>query len=136
MDEPPDLHIVDLDPALAQFGDEAAQREVALRTLDQPVAQLACQQPGLYPPILDGATLPVSRCRRTHLIALLSETSNRAAAPRADIPSVNTAATTRSRRSIDKGFAIPAGLLPSQQGESYLNPLGNPPASQTNVIPL
>ena len=91
---------------------------------------------GLYPPIRDGATLPVSRCRRTHLIALLSDTPNRAAAPRADMPSFNTAATTRSRKSIDKGFAIPAGLQPSQQAESHLSPLGNPLTSQPNVISL
>lgn len=50
---------------------------------------------GLYPSILGGAALPVSRCRRTHLIALLSKTPDRAAAPGDDIRSFNNAAKIR-----------------------------------------
>jgi hypothetical protein len=56
---------------------------------------------GLYPPILPGATLPVSRSRRTQLIAVLMPTPNCFAALLHDMPPVFTEATTRSRRSIE-----------------------------------
>src|SRR3546814_394086 len=58
----------------------------------------------LYPPILPGTTRPVSRGRRTHTIALLTETPKRAAAARAEIPSRKTAKTSRSRKSVDMGL--------------------------------
>src|SRR3984893_15397979 len=73
---------------------------------------------GLWPPILRGATLPVSWNRRTQLITVLGATPNRAATRCRDSPPSKTAATARSRRSIDKGLAIHAGLLSSQHVES------------------
>jgi hypothetical protein len=54
--------------------------------------------------------LPVSRTRRTSLIAADALTSNRAAAARAELPS-STARTSRRRKSWDKGAVITASLL-------------------------
>ena len=48
-----------------------------------------------------GAKLPVSRKRRTQIIAVLTPTPNCAAARWQDRPPGSTAATTRSRRSIE-----------------------------------
>src|SRR5262245_43033019 len=56
---------------------------------------------GLWPPILPGATLPVSRRSRTQLMAVLMLTPNCFAARWHEMPPVLTAATTRSRRSIE-----------------------------------
>src|ERR1700724_3394641 len=78
---------------------------------------------GLWPPILRGATLPVSWNRRTQLITVLGATPNRAATRCRDSPPSKTAATARSRRSIDKGLAIHAGLLSSQHVESVPEPI-------------
>ena len=50
MDEPPDLDVVDPDPAFGQLGDQAAQGEVAFRPLEQPVAMPAEDRP---PPSAD-----------------------------------------------------------------------------------
>ena len=47
MDEAPDLDIIDLHPALRQFGDKAAQGEVRSGALDQPVAMRAAEDVGL-----------------------------------------------------------------------------------------
>jgi hypothetical protein len=58
-------------------------------------------------------------------MAELGETPKRSAAERQDCPA-STAFTTRSRRSLEQGFGIHAGLLPSQHGESELQPFGNP----------
>ncbi len=38
VNKPPDLHIINLHPALGQLGDKPTQGEVAIGTLDQPVA--------------------------------------------------------------------------------------------------
>src|SRR4029077_1354674 len=91
---------------------------------------------GLCPPIWPGATLPVSWNRQTQLITVLGATPNWAAARCRDCPPFKTAATARSRRSIDKGLAIHAGLLPSQHVESEPRRFGNPKSIQTKVIPL
>ena len=98
MNEAPDLNIIDLDPALRQLGNQAPQREVPRRPLQQVHTR---QDPTRWPPICPGATLPVTRPRRTHLIAVLIATPKRAAAAWRDIPSRSTAATTRSRKSIE-----------------------------------
>src|ERR1700724_3879885 len=91
---------------------------------------------GLWPPILRGATLPVSWNRRTQLITVLGATPNRAATRCRDSPPSKTAATARSRRSIDKGLAIHAGLLSSQHVESDPSRFGNPKSILPKVIPL
>jgi len=63
-----------------------------------------------YPPIFAGSVLPVTRTRRTSLIAADALTANRAAAARAELP-CSTARTSRLRRSWDKGAVITASLL-------------------------
>jgi hypothetical protein len=80
--------------------------------------------------------LPVSRCRRTHPIAVLTATPNCLAASLQDNPPVKTAATTRFRRSSEYGLPIHAGLQPSQHGESETARFGNPKSIQANFIPL
>src|SRR5258708_39296784 len=74
--------------------------------------------------MLAGAALPVARNRATHLIAELGATPNRAAARLRDIPSVSTAATTRSRRSNEHGLPIRAGLLPASTLNQNTTDLG------------
>jgi hypothetical protein len=102
VDEVPDCPIIDLEAALGEFGDQPAQGEVpCLGALQQPNTVLARIAFGLCPPICPGATLPVSRKRRTQTIAVLTPTPNCAAAWWHDMPPVSTAATTRSRRSIE-----------------------------------
>src|SRR4051794_27213047 len=71
---------------------------------DPPPSQSRCAPAiflGLWPPIWPGATLPVVATRFSQLIAVLSLTPKRAAACRRESPSCATAATTRSRRSIE-----------------------------------
>jgi hypothetical protein len=60
---------------------------------------------GLYPPIWAGVRKPVNSTRFTQLIAAVSLTPNRTAAPRRLIPSTSTASITRSRKSCE--YAIP-----------------------------
>jgi hypothetical protein len=62
---------------------------------------LTADAQGLRPPIWPGATPPVSRNRRTQLITVLGATPKRAADSYRDSPSFKTAATARSRRSIE-----------------------------------
>jgi hypothetical protein len=54
--------------------------------------------------------LPVTRTRRSSVIAAEGLTSNRRAAARAELPA-STARTKRSRKSADKGAVIPASSL-------------------------
>jgi len=72
---------------------------------------------GTWPPILPGATLSASATFRT-----LSPAAIRA--------------TARSRKSIDRGLTIAAGLQPGQQLESETRRFGNPRPIQTSLIPL
>ena len=82
---------------------------------------------GLWPPILLGLTLPVSRWRRTHLIALLTDTSNRAAAARAEIPSRSTANTNRARKSVEMGLTMPCWpAIPANSLKQKIRPKGIP----------
>jgi len=119
VDEVPDRPIIDLEAALGEFGDKPAQGEVpGLGALQQPGTVLARNCLRLCPPICPGATLPVSRKRRTQTIAVLTPTPNCAAAWWQDRPPLSTAATTRSRRSIEYGLPIHTGLHPSQHVES------------------
>ena len=57
-----------------------------------------------------GPTSPVRRHRFTHLIAVEAATPKRRAAERRDRP-LSTADTSRSRRSLERGFVMQAGLL-------------------------
>src|SRR5882757_7404657 len=83
------------------------------------------------PPLGKAATLPVACQRCILLIAELELTAKRPAAARRDWPP-STASTIRSRRSFDKGFAIPTGLHSSQSFESQTTSLGNPPADSVS----
>src|SRR5690606_8013346 len=49
VNEAPDLNVTDLHAAFGQFGHQSAKREVGLRTLPQPVAMSAGQNPDLMP---------------------------------------------------------------------------------------
>jgi hypothetical protein len=101
MDELPDRAII-LEPAPGEFGHQPAQGEVSIfDPPKQPQAVFARNLFRLMPPILPGATLPVSRWRFTQLMAVLIPTPNRLAARLHDIPPLTTAATTRFRRSIE-----------------------------------
>ena len=119
VNEIPHRSIIDLEAALSQFSHQAPQSEGAVRT--RRARKAACSPAialGLRPPIRPGATLPVSPNRRTQLITVLGATPKRATDSCRDSPSFKTAATARWRRSIEYRFAIHAGLLPSQHGES------------------
>ena len=67
-----------------------------------------------------GAVLPVSRARRTSLIAVDALTSKRRAASRREAPA-SIAATTRSRRSTDRADAI--GSPPRKAVHRITSPL-------------
>ncbi|MFG3594752.1 hypothetical protein [Bradyrhizobium sp. RDI18] len=85
MDELP-LNGISLQPAISELGDQAAQGEVPLI---RPKTQTRCSPEiafGPWPPILPGATLPVSRCRRTHPTAVLTATPSCLAASLQDNP--------------------------------------------------
>src|SRR5690348_14331184 len=74
------------------------------------------------PPILPGSVLPVSRTRRTSLIAADALTANRAAACRAELP-CSTSSTDRFRRSCDKGAAITASALLNRHSQNQNRPI-------------
>ena len=63
------------------------------------------------PPSGPGATEPTFRVSAAHRTALAALTPKRTAAAWHDDPAA-TAATTRSRKSIDSAFDIPIALLP------------------------
>ena len=52
MSKAPDLHVIDLHAALGQLGNQSAQGEIGLRPIQQPVTQIANQQPRLVTPDL------------------------------------------------------------------------------------
>src|SRR5262245_29921510 len=70
-----------------------------------------------WPPILPGSVLPVSRTRRSNLIAADALTAHRAAACRAELP-CSTAPTSRCRRSWDNGAAITASSLLNRHSQN------------------
>jgi hypothetical protein len=84
---------------------------------------------GTWPPILPGATLPVARSLCVHFTTLDGVTLS-ALSPAA------IRATARSRKSIDRGLTIAAGLQPGQPLESETRRFGNPRPIQTSLIPL
>ena len=71
-------------------------------------ASIRCER--WSPPCGLGPTSPVRRHRFTHLIAVEAATPKRRAAERRDRP-LSTADTSRSRRSLERGFVMQAGLL-------------------------
>jgi hypothetical protein len=77
VDEVPDRPVIDLDTA---FGGSATRpRKVKSCCLSLKSSQARCSPTiafGLWPPIWPGKTLPVSRNRRTQLIAVLIPTEN------------------------------------------------------------
>jgi hypothetical protein len=79
-----------------------------------------------------GAALPVARNRCDHLTTLAGLMLKVAATTRTLSP-LRTRSTARSRKSIDKGFAIHAGLPTSLNGESHQSRFGNP--SRFSPIP-
>ena len=124
MDELPHRAVVDLHPALGELRHQPAQGEVPLPApLQQPVAPgrrrassaggrpsgpaPRCRSPGTAPPTRS----PCSPRRRS------------APPPvRHDSPPRTTASTTRSRRSIERGRAIHAGLLLPASMVNQINP--------------
>src|SRR3954470_8952587 len=95
-----------------QMAGNLRQRDVASRS-DQPQHLLSM---GLDPigalvaTCGRGALLPVSRQRRTHFTAVDAAIPNRSAAARRLMPPA-TASISRSRRSLDRGLVMQAGLL-------------------------
>ena len=78
MDEVPDRPIVHLEPALGQLRHQTAQGEVAaLDPVRKPDMMLAPDRLRLVAADRAGATLPVSRNRRTQWITVLIPTPNR-----------------------------------------------------------
>src|SRR3954452_23590972 len=80
------------------------------------------------PPMGNGAQLPRWRKAATHRIALAKLTPNRFAAARQLMPSSPTAATTRARKSTDKG-PIPRRLRFGAPQESDFHRMGIAPDS-------
>ncbi|MGZ9125911.1 MAG: hypothetical protein ACXW48_23000 [Candidatus Binatia bacterium] len=71
------------------------------------------------------------------MITVLTPTLKREAAWRHDNPSFSTAATTRSRRSIEYGFAIPLlASLPNQHRQAHSLLKSNPHPIQPKPIVL
>ena len=98
-------------------------------------SRCAAKTPTLCPPILPGVALPVARCRpdqRTTVAALMLNT----AATDRTLSPASTRATARSRRSIEYGLLIAAGLHTQPAAsikhhtncESLIDPLQRHPA--------
>src|SRR6516164_2795181 len=69
VDEVPHRSIIDLEAALREFGHQAPQREGAVPDATRQKCRVLTRIAlGFRPPIWPGATLPVSRNRRTQLI--------------------------------------------------------------------
>jgi len=100
VDEAPDLHIVDFDPALGEFGDQAAQGEVAPRSLEQPVAVRAGQNRRPVPADLArrGADRPAMPLRPAHHIRRADAQHRRNCT---HALAAKNRATARSRKSIE-----------------------------------
>ena len=77
------------------------------------------------PPRAFGRASPCSRSRALHRLTLAALTPKRSPAARCVIPSA-TAARTRTRRSSDNAFDMPAGLQPGSHSESPHKRFGNP----------
>jgi hypothetical protein len=90
---------------------------------------------GTWPPILPGATLPVARSPYVHFATLDGATLSARATFRTLSPAA-IRAPARSRKSIDRGLTIAAGLQPGQPLESETRRFGNPRPIQTSLIPL
>ena len=102
VDELPHRAVVDLEAALGELSHEPAQGEVPLPAApDQPVAMRAGDLLRLVTADLARRDAAGVATRFSQLIAVLSLTPKRAAACRRESPSCATAATTRSRRSIE-----------------------------------
>lgn len=91
-------------PDLSQGDALAAGRQLAQQLLVPGEQRLA------VPPILAGSVLPVSRTRRTSLIAAEAPTSKRAAAAPAELPA-STARASRLRKPCAKGAVVTAPRL-------------------------
>jgi len=96
----PDRVVRDDDAAFCQFGFQTMQRQ--MQVLDEPFGNEAAMR---LQKAFAVAADPVARWRCDHFTTEETATSKRAAAARQVSP-FNTAATTRSRRSFDKGPAI------------------------------
>src|SRR4029077_18493034 len=117
MNKVPHRSIVDLEAAPGKFGHKAAQGELPVPDpLHEKDMVLAGNGLGFVAAHLERRHAAWNR--RTQLITVLGATPNRAATRCRDSTPSKTAAAARSRRSIDKGLAIHAGLLSSQHVES------------------
>lgn len=130
MAAPPDLHTVDFHPSLT----ELAISPLSLKSRRSRSMKHLRSSPessrGLHPRIHAVATLPVCQCRRTHLVTLLYARPKDALSSCADMPSFSSAATTRSRRSIDEGLPT---LVPELNGVNRI--ACDSQTSQPTVIP-
>src|ERR1700679_4155218 len=77
------------------------------------------------PPTAFGDATPCVRANARHRLTLAALTPKRSPTLRPEAPSA-TAASTRVRRSIDRGPAIPAGLQSGRKLESLHRRFGNP----------
>ena len=71
----------------------------------------------------------------TQRTALAAATPKRSAAPRRDMP-LATTAISLERRSIESGLPLHAGLLPSMQGDSHRDRVGEHPSIHTEQFAL
>ena len=133
-DECPDGAVVDPQPAPGKFGHQSAQGERRRRPGDKPrpmgardlrrhmaanLARRDAQRPQPLRPLHHARRRDAQRPR--HLPHALARRYPRHA---------------RSRKSIDRGLTIAAGLQPGQQLESETRRFGNPRPIQTSLIPL
>src|SRR5215831_14702511 len=121
-----DRRLANHDLFLRQPSPQLRQSNVRLlRTRSSCAASAYC----LYPPNLAGLILPVSRSSRRNRPTELRLTPNRSAASSRVAP-CSISSTTRARKSSEYGLGIHAGLLPSEELESYSCHHGNPSSIQ------
>src|ERR1700720_4076291 len=126
------------DAAIEEFIEERRQQALAMiakRRGPQSSPPPSASFPPAAPPILPAATLPVARSLCVHFTTLDGATLSARATFRTLSPAA-IRATAHSRRSIDRGLTIAAGLQPGQQLESETRRFGNPQPIQTSLIPL
>ncbi len=90
---------------------------------------------GTWPPILPVAMPPVERWRCAHFTTLDGATLNAAATTLMLSPEASRA-KARSRKSIERGCAMPESFRFDRAIESETQASGNPPSIQLNVTPL
>lgn len=108
LNEPADLNIVDLQATLGQLGKRAAQSEVEIGSLEQPVAMVV-QDCRATPAGLARRWAASPPCRCDQRTTLTASPLNVIATDRT-LPPANSRATIRSRKSIEQGRSSPLSL--------------------------